>query len=66
MVKLINEELQVLEQELSTLNDRLQRGRFVEQLKFKILLKEERIDTLYGILNKAIESGVDDKELFTK
>lgn len=66
MVKLINEELQVLEQELSVLNDRLQRGRFVEQLKFKILLKEERIDTLYGILNKAIESGVDDKELFTK
>lgn len=66
MVKLINEELQVLEQELSALNDRLQRGRFVEQLKFKILLKEERIDTLYGILNKAIESGVDDKELFTK
>ena len=66
MVKLINEELQVLEKELSALNVRLQRGRFVEQLKFKILLKEERIDTLYGILNKAIESGLDNKDLFTK
>ena len=66
MVKIINEELQRLEKELSDLNKRLQKGRFVEQLKFKIILKEERIDTLYDILNKAIESGVDDKELFVK
>jgi hypothetical protein len=52
VMKFINERIAELEQELSKLNDRLKAGKFVRQTSLHITLKEERIDELYGLLNK--------------